>query len=296
LKKSHRILGFTQSKWLEEYISFNTMKRIEAKSKILRDLFKIFNLSVFGKTMENKRKRVNVKIVNNAKKAEELICLPNCETFHRLGKELCTFLMKNRMVYLDRPIYCGFTVLELSKLSMYRFHYDQIRKWYGNRAKLILTDTDSLYYSIETEDLYKDMKRHLDVFDTSEYPEDHPLYSSANKLKLGYMKDDANGKIVEEIIGLCPKSYSIIGCDFKKAGAKGVPKSIKENLLSHQMYGRILRNQLRFYCTGTQIRSRNHQLTNSSFERSALHGFDSKRYIRDDGVRTYAWNHYKIQE
>jgi len=296
LEKTHRILGFKQSKWLEKFISFNTAKRREAKSKDLQDLFKIFNLSVFGKTVENKRKRVSVKIVNDKRKGLELISKPNCQTFHRLNKHLCTFVMANRMVYLDRPIYCGFTCLELSKLDMYKFHLDRIRKWYGNRSKLLFTDTDSLYYLIYTNDVYKDMKDHLEDFDTHEYPSDHPLYSIKNKFVVGKMKDDAKGKIVEEFVGLCPKSYSIIGDNFYKAGAKGVPRQIKEKLFSHETYKITLKDQLRLYCRAAQMRSVNHGLTTSSFSRSALHGFDSKRFIRSDGISTYAWNNFRISK
>ena len=240
LEKIHRVLGFRQAKWLEKFISFNTSKRVEAKSQLLRAVFKLINVSVFGKTMENKRRRVNVKIVNYAKKALELICQPNCGTFHRLGKDLCTFVINNRLVYLDRPIYCGFTCLELSKLSMYKFHYDKIRKWYGDKAKLLMTDTDSLYYSVETDDIFLDMADHMDIFDTSGYDPHHPLYSEANKDNLGCMKDDAKGEIVEEFIGLCAKSYSLVGRKILKTKSKGIPKVRTKRYISHSVYQIIL--------------------------------------------------------
>ena len=86
---------------------------------------------------------------------------------------------------LNKPIYVGFVVLDNSKILMYDYHYSHIKKIYGNRAKLLFTDTDSLCYEFQTDDLYQDMKKYIHLYDTSNYKEDNFLYSLENKKVLG---------------------------------------------------------------------------------------------------------------
>ena len=114
-----------------------------------------------------------------------------------------------RLVF-NEPVYLGMCILDLSKTLMYDFHYNYIKQKYGDKAKLLFTDTDSLMYKIQTEDFYKDvsvdMKRR---FDTSNYPPDHPsgIPSGFNKKVLGMFKDEAGGKVIDEFVGLRAKLY-----------------------------------------------------------------------------------------
>ncbi|KAK3754328.1 hypothetical protein QZH41_017839 [Actinostola sp. cb2023] len=143
-------------------------------------------------------------------------------------------------LYLNRPIYVGFCILDLSKTLMYDFHYNVIKQKYGNNATLLFTDTDSLCYNIKTEDIYEDMYEDLDLYDTSEYPRDHVLHSTANKKVLGKMKDETHGLPIEELVGLRPKMYSLLyheeGREVEKKTAKSVAKHVTKHRIRHTHY------------------------------------------------------------
>ena len=103
---------------------------------------------------------------------------------------------------LNRPAYVGMCILDLSKTLMYDFHYNHIKEKYGDRTKLLFTDTDSLTYEIEAEDVYKDFRNDKDMFDNSDYPENSPYYCNANKKVIRKFKDDACGMSIIEFAGL----------------------------------------------------------------------------------------------
>ena len=116
------------------------------------------------------------------------------------------------------------TILDTSKLLMYDFYYNHLKARYGEKCELIYTDTDSLILDIQTEDVYKDMKEQLWLYDTSNYPKDHPLYDSKNKKVLDKMKDECGGEPIEEVLALRPKMYSIKKAWSSIKKAKGVKK------------------------------------------------------------------------
>ena len=171
----HSGIKFKESPWLEKYISLNTKLRTEAKNEFEKDFFKLMNNSVFGKTMENIRNRVNIKLVNDKKQAEKLSAKPNFKHCNIFSEDLVAIHMKKTKLDFNKPVYLGMCILDLSKTLMYDFHYNYIKQKYGDKAKLLLTDTDSLMYEIQTEDFYKDINGDVkDRFDTSGYPPDHP--------------------------------------------------------------------------------------------------------------------------
>ena len=167
IKKVHRVLSFKQSPWLKQYIDFNTEKRKSARNAFEKDFFKLMNNSVFGKTMENLRKRVDVRLATNEKSLLKLTNKPshisskifneNLVAVHKI-KEALTL---NRLAYA----YVGMCILDLSKTLMYDFHYNYIKRKYGDKSSLLFTDTDSLTYEIETDDVYKDFWKDKDLFD-----------------------------------------------------------------------------------------------------------------------------------
>ncbi|XP_033761654.1 uncharacterized protein LOC117343421 [Pecten maximus] len=169
LTKVHQVLSFQQSPWLKTYIDFNTERRKKAKNDFEKDFYKLMNNSVFGKTMENLRKREDVKLVNSQKKALKLTCKPSFNAFKIFYEELVAVHMLKQKLYLNKPIYVGFSILDISKTLMYDFHYNYIKLKYGSKATLLFTDTDSLAYVLRTDDLYEDMLQDLHRFDTSEY-------------------------------------------------------------------------------------------------------------------------------
>ena len=294
----HRGIKFKESPWLEKYISLNTKLRTEAKNDFEKDFFKLMDNAVFGKTMENIRNRVDIKLVNNKKQAEKLSAKPNFKHCNIFSEDLVAIHMKMTKLDFDKPVYLGMCILDLSKTLMYDFHYNYIKKKYGNKAKLLLTDTDSLMYEIQTEDFYKDISGDVkDRFDTSGYPSDHPsgIPSGFNKKVLGRFKDEVNGDIIDEFVGLRAKLYSykmFEGKESKKC--KGVKKSVVKKSITHEDYKTCLttgKEQLR---KQNIIKSYKHEVYTEEVNKVALSASDDKRYILEDGINTLALGHYKI--
>jgi len=298
VKRVHRVVQFKEKAWLKEYILQNTDLRTKAKSEFEKDFYKLMNNSVFGKTMENVWRRVNIKLVTNEEKARKLISSPwfNYGTFKIFTKDLVAVHMPRKKVILDKPIYTGFSVLELSKLHMYGFHYDVVKARYGSKAKLLFTDTDSLCYAIKTTNLYGDLVSWQPHLDTSDYPKDHPLYSIENKKKLGKFKDELNGKLMQEFVGLRSKLYAyskLDGTEEKKA--KGVSKSVIKQCLSVEQYKAVLFEKKQTRVTMNIIRSKLHKNIGTEVNKIALSPFDDKRYVQGDGVCTLAYGHWRIR-
>ena len=161
LKKVHRGIKFKQSPWMEPYIRKNTDLRKEAKNAFEKDFFKLMNNSVFGKTIENIRKRQNVILVDDRKLANKLSSKPNFDRATIFDENLVAVHMKKTEIYFNKPIYVGQAILDLSKTLMFDFHYNYIRKKYNNKAELLFTDTDSLMYLIQTDDFTSILKKIL---------------------------------------------------------------------------------------------------------------------------------------
>ena len=298
LKKVHRVLSFQQSSWLKSYIDFNTEKRKQASNDFEKDFFKLMNNSVFGKTMENLRKRVNVKLVNDEKQLKKLTASPSFDYFRIFTNELAAVNMKKPTLYLNRPIYVGFSILDLSKTLMYDFHYNYIKVKYDNKATLLFTDTDSLCYIIQTKDIYKDMQEDSELFDTSEYPSDHFLFSTRNKKVLGKMKDETHGVPIEEFVGLRPKMYSLLYTEnsktVEKKVAKGIAKNVTKREIRHEHYKDCLFNRKQQMASMHQIRSFQHNVYSIKLKKIGLSPSDDKRYILGNGCDSLAYGHYLL--
>jgi len=200
--KVHRVLEFNQSPWLKQYIDFNTEKRKNAKNAFEKDFFKLMNNSVFGKTMENIRKRVDVRLVTDEKKLLKYTSKPTFVSSKIFNEKLVAVHKIKEILTLNRPAYIGMCILDLSKTLMYDFHYNYMKKKYGKKAKLLFTDTDSLTYEIEAEDVYQDFWNDKNKFDNSDYPESSSYYDNTNKKVIGKFKDEAAGVPICEFIGL----------------------------------------------------------------------------------------------
>ena len=181
ITKIHRVLEFNQSPWLKQYIEFNTEQRKEAKNAFEKDFFKLMNNSVFGKSMENLRKRVDVRLITDEKKLLKMVAKPTYVSSKIINENLVAVHKIKETLTLNRPAYVGMCILDLSKTLMYDFHYNYIKKKYGDKAKLLFTDTDSLTYEIEAEDVYKDFWNDKQMFDNSDYPQDSPYFDKSNK-------------------------------------------------------------------------------------------------------------------
>jgi hypothetical protein len=210
ITKVHRVAAFTQSFWMKPYVDFNTEKRQQARNEFEKNFFKLMVNAIFGKSMEDVRNHSIVNLVSNPAKFLKMSSKPQIKQFKIVNKDTVLVQRTKAVVILNKPIYTGFCVLDLSKLLMFDFHYNVMRAKYGDRARLLFTDTDSLCYSIRTLDFYQDMGSMLELFDTSEYPTDHPQYSCMNAKVLGKMKDECFSVPAIEFVGLRSKMYSLL--------------------------------------------------------------------------------------
>ena len=296
VSKIHRVLEFDQSPWLKQYIDFNTEKRKNAKNDFEKDFFKLMNNSVFGKTMENIRKRVDVRLVTDEKKLLKLASKPTYVSSKIFNENLVAVHKIKETLTLNRPAYVGMCILDLSKTLMYDFHYNYIKDNYGNKAKLLFTDTDSLTYEIEAEDVYQDFWNDKDKFDNSDYSESSPYFDKTNKKVIGKFKDEAAGVPICEFVGLRSKMYSYIK-DNQKGGktAKGIKKSVIKEDITHENYKDTLFNKKQLHHKMKTIRSENHELNSYEINKVSLSCFDDKRYILEDGKTSYAYGHKNIK-
>ncbi|XP_048779937.2 uncharacterized protein LOC125683146 [Ostrea edulis] len=231
--------------------------------------------------MENIRNRVDFNLVHTKKRLQKLASKPSFDTSTIFNKHLVGVKNKKVKLLFDKPIYTGMVILDLSKFFMYEFHYGFVKKEYGENAKLLMTDTDSLFFRFEMDDFYPEMDKHIDLFDTSNYPREHFLFSEKHKKVVGKMKDETAGYPIKGFAGLRAKMYSFIihdgrGSEVKKA--KGVSKSVISKELSFEQYQRCLfgdeteRHQMR------SIRSELHILYLKAINKISLSPFDDKRY------------------
>ena len=300
LKKIHRGIKFIESAFLKPYIDKNTSLRTQAKNNFEKDFFKLMNNSVFGKTMENIRNRVNVKLVDTGEQFKKLTAKPNYESRKIFNENLVSVHMKKTSLTMNKPVYLGMSILELSKIIMFDFHYKYIKPKYRNKAKLLFTDTDSFLYEIQTEDFYKDIAGDVrDRFDTSDYPEGHPsgIPTGINKKVLGKFKDEAAGKVIKEFVGLRAKLYSYKMDEGKEnKRCKGIKKAVVEKSIRHEDYKTCLttgKEQLR---RQNIIRSYEHELYTEEVNKVALSAADDKRYLLKDTYDTLAWGHHRIRD
>ena len=300
LKKIHRGIKFIESDFLKPYIDKNTKLRTQAKNNFEKDFFKLMNNSVFGKTMENIRNRVNVKLVDSGEQFKKLVAKPNYNSRKIFNENLVSVHMKKTSLTMNKPVYLGMSILDLSKTLMYDFHYRYIKPKYGSKAKLLFTDTDSLLYEIETEDFYKDISGDVkDRFDTSDYPENHPsgIPTGINKKVVGMMKDEEAGKVINEFVGLRAKLYSFKMDEGKEnKRCKGIKKGVVEKSITHGDYLKCLITGKEQYRTQNIIRSYEHVLYTEEINKIALSAADDKRYLLKDSYDTLAWGHYKIKD
>ena len=200
LSKIHRILKFKQSDWLKKYIDFNRDKRKHAVNSFEKDFFKLMNNSVFGKTIENLRKRISVKLINNSKDYVRCVSKPNFISQNIFSKNFVAIHQIKPVLILNELIYVGFSILDLSKLLSYKFHYEYIQ--YRFNGRLLFTDTGNLVYEIKKVDVYEDFYQDKDLFEFSEYSSSLKFFDPVNKKVVGKMKDEFKGKIISEFVGL----------------------------------------------------------------------------------------------
>ena len=298
LKKIHKGIKFEESDWMKSYIDKNTRLRTLADNDFEKDFFKLGNNSVFGKTFEDETKRCSVELVTSGRRLKKLASKGNFKGIRLFKDNLVSVHMAVTEVKVRKPIYVGATVLDTSKIPMYEFHYEYIKEKYGENAKLLDMDTDGVKYHIKTEDIYKDMDENINIFDTSNYPKNHPsgIKSGINKKIPGKFKDELGGEPIIGYVGLRPKLYSYLTLSNKEEKkAKGVKKNIIKNGMKFKDYKDCLFNKSILRREQYNIRSYDHEVYTEKINKIALSPFDDKRYILEDGIHTLAWGNYKIK-
>ena len=279
LERIHRAIEFKQSAWMREYIDFNTKLRTAAKNDFEKDFYKLMNNLVFGKTMENIGKHRNIKLVNDEEEYLRNVMRPNFKSGTLLGPDLMGCEMGKIKVVMNKPVYLGQAISDLSKTIMYEFHYDYMkRKYTGNKLTLCYMDTDSLIYSIKTEDFYKDIADNVETrFDTSGYVPDRPLPIGLNKKVIGLMKDELGGDIMREFVSLRPKMYSYKVGTSEPKKCKGIKKCVAKNMISFDDYKKCLFSRGQTHRSQLLFRSCKHEFKTLEVNKLALSREDDKR-------------------
>ena len=238
--------------------------------------------------MKCMRKGINIRIIKNEKDFIKYASRPTYINHNIFGKKVVVIHEKKELLTLNKPIYFGCTVLKLSKLEMYEFHYDFIKK-NSDSVNTLVTDTDSFIYEI-SENPHEIMHQHKEFFDLSNYPRNSKYFCNDNKKVLRKMKDEYGGKIIYEITALKSKMYSIQNVNNnEKSINKGHNSSIKyEEFKDTHFNKKAIKHKMR------GIKSKNHELVTYESNKRSLCNFDDKRYILSDAMNTLLYGHKDI--
>ena len=183
-------------------------------------------------------------MISSGKVAQKLVAKPNYDHCTIFDKNLIAVNMKKTKLYFNKPVYLGMSILDLRKSLMYDFQYNYIKTKYGDNAKLLSTDTDSLAYEINTKDFYKDINPDIEKrFDTSDYPSNHSsgIKVGLNSKVLGMFKDEACGKQIVEFVGLRTNLYSYKLRDGSEdTKCKGVTTNVRKRSIQFDDYRECL--------------------------------------------------------
>ena len=287
LQKVHNALQFRQEPFFREYITFNSIQRQLATSKFSKDFYKLKNNSLFGKTMENMLKRLNFKLVTNAHDLMKMTTKPSFQRSKTFSEQLSGVSLLPEEVLLNKPIIIGQAVLDLSKLVMYKWKYENFPFYedkFGGKIRILGGDTDSFFLSVTNMSVYRDLLPSLmndGLLDTSNYPENHPMYSVKYKADLRCIKDEAEGNVFKEFILLKPKLYAMTYVDSNinpKKRAKGVRRVTLEKETNYTDYfNTFMRNHKDLAKWQKRISSKNHQISTTNFYKRALSVWEDKR-------------------
>ena len=293
LKKIYRIIEFNQKAWLKPYIDMNTELRKLAKDDFEKDLFKLMNNAVFRKTMENIRKHRNIKLVTTDKKRNKLVLEPNFRTINYISEDLSIIEMNKTKVKMNKPIYLGLSILDISKILMYEFWYDYMKPKYNDNVKLCYMDTDSFIMNIKTNDFYKDIANDIKKrFDTSNYEVNRPLPTGKNKKVIGLMKDELGGKIITDFVTLRPKTYSYLTDDSKKdKKTKRTKKCVIKRMIKLNDYKNCLLKDKVMLKSQQRFISKKNDVYTENINKTALSNNDDKRIVSSDKITSYPYGY-----
>ena len=269
LKKVHRIIEFNKKAWLKPYIDMNTELRKVVGNDFEKDFYKLMNNAVFGKTMEN------------------------YHTINLISEDLSIIEVKKTKVKMNKLIYLGLSILEISKILMYEFWYDYMKPKYDNNVKLCYMDKDSFVMNIKTNDFYEDIAKDVENrFDTSNYEVNRPLPMGKNKKVIGLIKDELGGKVITEFVTLRPKTYSYLTDDGKEdKKAKGTKKCVIKKMIKFNDYKKCLLNDEVILKSQQRFISKKHDVYTDNINKIALCNNDDKRIISSNQITSYPYGY-----
>ena len=265
LKKVQRIIEFNQKAWLKPYIDMNTELRKLAKNDFGKDLFKLMNNAV----------------------------LLNYHTMNYMSVDLSIIEMNKTEVKMNKPIYLGISILDISKILMYEFWYDYMKPKYNDNVKLCYMDMDSFIMNIKTKDFYKDISSDVDKrFNTSNYEVNRPLPTGKNKKVFGLMKDELGGKIITEFVTLRPKTYSYLTDDGKEdKKAKGTKNCVIKRMIKFDDYKNCLLKDKVLLKSQQSFISKKHDVYTEDINKITLSNDDDKRIVSSDKITSYPYGY-----
>jgi len=299
VKKVHSGVKFTQKPWLRTFIDMNSQKRAQSRTDFEKSFYKLKNNSLYGKTMENVRRRRKFKLVNSVEQCQKLSNHPLYVQHKIFDEDLVGMEMYKPSIMLNKLIYVGQAVLDYSKLEMYQLFYNDLKRCpLINRTRLCGGDTDSFFLCLYTSPSVRleDILLYFgEKFDSSNYDVHHRLYSTTNRARLGCFKDECAGKLLEEMILLKPKMYSMkyldSSCHSIKR-AKGVQRAAVKKL-QHNDYRTVYYSEMDTSEEMTVINSKNHLVTTKSFRKRGLSLWEDKRCWLNKNL-SLPYGHYSL--
>ena len=238
------------------------------------------NNSVFGKTIENVRNHRDIKLVTTNERRNKLVSEPNYHTTKYFSENLLAIEIRKTKILMNKPVYLGQAILDISKTLMYEFWYDYIKPKYNEKAKLCYMDTDSFIIHIFTEDFYKDIAMDVNKwFDTSNYDKNdkRPLPIAINKNIIGMFKDELRGKIMAKLCGRRSETYAFLLDDnTEKKRAKGTKKCVIKRRLKFDDYTDSLFNNKTILRLQQRFKSDHHTIHTEEINKAAITSNDDK--------------------
>ena len=301
LKKIRRVLMFRQSNFIAPYIEKCTEFRQKSKTKFEQDQFKKLANCIYGKTIQNVRGYMNVKIHMKNSSLQKSLNNPFFKNFTIISENLVQTNEDRDCVVHDRPLFVGFTILELSKHFMFDFFYNKLSTSSSFNIDLGMSDTDSFLFKVDNAQAFRE---HVKKFmDYSNYPPNHPNFSNKNKSKLGYFKDELAGKQkCLEFVGLKSKCYSMLlqktgsGEVGEKKICKGLGRAAIKNRVKFEHYKQCLFEKKTRRYDFHSISSKKHSISTIRINKQALTHFDSKRFIYSCGIHSEPYGSVLIEK
>ena len=286
LEKVEKVLKFTQSRFLKQYVDKCTMERKKSSSRFYTSIFKFLCNVIYGKSVQQVDNYIDCSIVSSRDYARKLIAKPMFTNFRILNSNCVVIFSERRKIYQSKPNYLGFSILDFSKSFMYKSYYDTICKKIDG-AYVVFSDTDSFAIECDKGSEGSALDKLDGLMDYSNYPEDHAKWSRNRKNMLGYFKDELKGEKMTEFCGLRSKTYAFLhtestGEDKNRikmvSKAKGVTRSYKRRI-AFADYKKCIEDVSEHIVEQYHLRARSHKMSLVRVKKIAFSSFDDKRWL-----------------